>query len=245
MLILQCDVQKDSFIAAYSLKDGQEIWKTSRDEVPTWGTPQVYAGKKHPQIIVNGFKHIGAYEIETGREIWKMTGGGDIPVPTPIVAGDLVYITNAHGRMSPIYAVKLSAKGDISLADGESSNQYVAWSHPKGGNYMTTPLMWEDYLYCCSNSGKLSCYNAATGELVYGKNLGPGRVAFSASPVAADGKIYFPGEKGDIYVVKAGPQFEVIAVNKMHEECMATPAISHGALLFRTRNHLVSIAEDQ
>ena len=110
---------------------------------------------------------------------------------------------------------------------------------------MTTPVVWGDYLYCCSNSGKLSCYKATTGELAYRENLGSRSVAFSASPVAADGKIYFPGEKGDIYVVKAGPEFEVIAVNKMYEECMATPAISEGELFFRTRNHLVSVAEDK
>ena len=243
VVILQCDVQKDSFIAAYSLKDGAELWKTARNEVPTWGTPTVYTGAEHPQIIVNGFKHIGAYDIHTGREIWRMTGGGDIPVPTPIVAHDLIYITNAHGRMSPVYAIKLSATGDISLKDDESSNDYVAWSYPRGGNYMTTPIVWEDYLYCCSNSGKLSCFDARTGELAYRENLGSSSVAFSASPVATDGKIYLPGEKGDIYVVRAGRKFEVIAINNMHETCMATPAISHGTLFFRTRNHLVAVAE--
>lgn len=243
-VILQCDVQKDSFIAAYALKDGTELWRTPRDDVPTWGTPTVYTGAEHPQIIVNGFKHIGAYDIETGKEIWRMTGGGDIPVPTPIVAHDLIYITNAHGRMSPVYAVKLSATGDISLKENETSNQYVAWSHPKGGNYMTTPIVLGDYLYCCSNSGKLSCFNATTGELAYRESLGSSSVPSSASPVAADGKIYFPGEKGNIYVVKAGPEFKVIAVNKMHETCMATPAISHGTLFFRTRNYLVAVAED-
>ncbi|UCF15289.1 MAG: PQQ-binding-like beta-propeller repeat protein [Phycisphaerales bacterium] len=241
MIILQCDVQKDSFIAAYSLKDGSQLWKTSRSDVPTWGTPTVYTRDERSQIIVNGFKHIGGYDIETGAEIWKMTGGGDIPVPTPVVADDLVYITNAHGRMAPIYAVKLSARGDISLRDDESSNQYVAWSYRRGGNYMTTPIVLENYLYCCSNSGRLSCFNAATGELMYRENLGSRSVAFSASPVAADGKIYLPSEKGDIYVVKAGPEFEVIAVNKMNETCMATPAISRGVLFFRTRNHLVSV----
>lgn len=243
MVILQCDVQKDSFIAAFALKDGAEMWRTPREDVPTWGTPTVYAGKEHSQIIVNGFKHIGAYDIETGKEIWRMTGGGDIPVPTPIVAHNLIYITNAHGRMSPVYAVKLSAMGDISLEPDESSNQYVAWSYPKGGNYMTTPLVWEDYLYCCSNRGELSCFNATTGELAYREGLGSSSVASSASPVAADGKIYFPGEKGNIYVVRAGPEFEVIAVNKMHETCMASPAISHGTLFFRTRNYLVAVAE--
>ncbi len=243
MVILQCDVQKDSFIAAYSLKDGAELWKTSRDEVPTWGTPTVYTGEKHPQIIVNGFKHIGAYGIETGAEIWRMTGGGDIPVPTPVVARDLVYITNAHGRMSPVYAVRLSATGDVSLEEDESSNDYVAWSHSRGGNYMTTPIVWGDYLYCCSDKGKLSCFDATTGKLAYRENVGSGTVAFSASPVAADGKIYLPGEKGDIYVVKASSEFELIAVNRMYETCMATPAISQGAMFFRTRNHLVAVAQ--
>jgi len=243
MVILQCDVQKDSFIAAYALADGSRIWRTPRDEVPTWGTPTVYTGAEHSQIIVNGFKHIGGYNIETGAEIWRMTGGGDIPVPTPIVAHDLIYITNAHGRMSPVYAVKLSATGDVSLMDDESSNKYVAWSYPRGGNYMTTPIVWDDYLYCCSNSGRLSCFKATTGELMYREGLGSSSVPSSASPVAANGKIYFPGEKGDIYVVKAGPEFKVLAVNKMYETCMATPAISYGTLFFRTRNHLVAVAE--
>ncbi|MCF7974129.1 MAG: PQQ-like beta-propeller repeat protein [Phycisphaerae bacterium] len=242
-VILQCDVQKDSFIAAYALKDGTTLWKTPRDEIPTWGTPTVYTGGAHAQVLVNGFRHIGGYDIETGREIWRMAGGGDIPVPTPIVAGDLIYITNAHGRLSPIYAVKLSATGDISLQDNESSNDYVAWSHPKGGNYMTTPLVWAEYLYCCSNAGKLSCFHRTTGELVYQEGLGASSVASSASPVAADGKLYFSGEKGDIYVVQAGPEFKVIAVNKMAETCMATPAISEGTLFFRTRNYLVAVAE--
>jgi outer membrane protein assembly factor BamB len=243
MVILQCDVQKDSFIAAYALKDGSQLWRTPRDEVPTWGTPTVYTGPEHSQIIVNGFKHIGGYEIETGAEIWRMAGGGDIPVPTPIVAHGLTYITNAHGRMSPVYAVRLSATGNVSLMEGESSNRYVAWSYPRGGNYMTTPIVWEDYLYCCSNSGRLSCFKATTGELMYREGLGSSSVAFSASPVAANVKIYFSGEKGDIYVVKAGPEFKVLAVNKMYETCMATPAISYGTLFFRTRNYLVAVAE--
>lgn len=244
-LILQCDVQENSFIAAYALKDGARIWRTSRDEVPTWSTPTVYADGEHPQIIVNGFKHMGGYEIEAGREIWRMEDGGDIPVPTPIVARDLIYITNAHGRMAPIYAVRTSAKGDISLGDDESSNQYIAWSYRRDGNYMTTPIVLEGHLYCCSNSGRLSCFNSTTGELVYRERLGSPSAAFSASPVAADGKIYFPGEEGDIYVVRAGPRFRVLAVNQMYETCMATPAISHGVLFFRTRNHLVAIAQKQ
>ena len=245
MVIIQCDVQKDPFIAAFNLKDGTQLWKTFRDEVPTWGTPTVYLGGKHSQIIVNGYKHIGGYAIETGKEIWKMKGGGDIPVPTPIVAHNLIYITNAHGRMSPIYAVKVSATGDISLAEEATNNQYVAFSYSKGSNYIPTPIVYNEYLYCGSDRGVLSCYEAKTGKLKYREKLALGSVAFSASPVAADGKIYFTAEKGEIFVVEAGPEFKMLNVNKMGETCMATPAISQGTIFFRTRYQLVAVAENK
>ena len=243
MVIIQCDVQKNSFIAAYDLKDGSQIWKTPRDDVPTWGTPTVYTGK-HPQIIVNGYKHIGGYDIETGREIWKMTGGGDIPVPTPVVAHDLIFITNAHGRMSPIYAIRTSATGDITLDKESSTNEHVLWSISRGGNYMTTPLVYGDLLYCCHDTGRLSCFEAESGKLLYRENLSSKMTGFSASPVAADGKIYFTSEKGDVYVVKAGGEFEVLSVNKMNETCMATPAVSQGCLYLRTRHHIVAVGND-
>jgi len=242
-VILQCDVQKNSFIAAFDLKDGRQIWKTARDEVPTWGTPTIYAGREHSQIIANGFKHIGGYDISTGNEIWRLRGGGDIPIPTPIVAHDLIYITNSHGRMSPIYAVRLSANGDISLDENESSNKHIAWSYRKDGNYIPTPILYNDYLYCCSHKGKMTCIEARTGELLYSENLGSSTVAVSASPVAADGKIYCTAENGDIYVVEAAPEFKLTGINKMNEICMATPAISRGTLFFRTRQHLVAISE--
>ena len=244
MVILQCDVQKDSFIAALNLRDGSQLWKTPRDDVPTWGTPTVYAAERQSQIIVNGYRHIGGYDINTGREIWKMKGGGDIPVPTPIVAGGLVYITNAHGRMSPIYAVRLSARGDISLKDGESDNEHIAWSYSRGGNYIPTPIVYRDHLYCCSDTGRLSCLDAATGRQIYQEKISTSSVAFSASPVAADGKLYCASEKGDIFVVEAGPVFKSIAVSSMLETCMATPAVSQGVIFFRTRHHLVAVGED-
>ncbi len=243
MVIVQCDVQEKSFIAAFDLKDGTQLWKTARDEVPTWGTPTVYTGDQHSQIIVNGYKHIGGYDIETGGEIWKLEGGGDIPIPTPVVAHGLIYITNAHGGKSPIYAVRLSAAGDISLDENESSNKHIAWSYERDGNYIPTPIVYKEYLYCCSDGGRLSCIEAGTGKLQYRENLSSSYTSFSASPVAADGKIYCTAESGDIYVVEAGPKFKLIGVNKMNEICMATPAISQGTLLFRTRGHLVAVAE--
>ncbi len=243
MVIVQCDVQKDSFIAAFDLKDGALRWRTARTDVPTWGTPTVFEGKQDPQILVNGYRQIGGYDVQTGKGIWTMKGGGDIPVPTPIVAHDLVYITSAHGGTSPLYAIRLSAKGDISLKEKETGNDHIAWSYAKGGNYIPTPIAYAGYLYCGSDRGTLSCFEPETGKLLYRESLNPQGAAFSSSPVATDGKIYFTAENGDVYVVQAGPEFRLLGVNKMDETCMATPALSQGTLLFRTQHHLVAVAE--
>lgn len=240
-IILQCDQQKDSYLAAYNLRDGKEIWKTQRDEHPTWSTPAVHTGA-NPQIICNGYRTIGAYDIETGKEIWRMKGGGDVPVPTPLVAFDLIFITNAHGRMAPLYAVKTTAKGDISLKLGTTKNDHISWAILRGGNYIPTPILYGDLLYCCSDGGRVSCFKAKTGEVVYTEQL-KGRPTFSASPVIADGKIYCPSEKGEVFVLKAGPKFEVLETNEMDETCMASPAVSEGVLYFRTRAQIVAVGK--
>lgn len=239
-VIIQVDVQKGSFLGAYALKDGAELWRTPRQDVPTWSTPTVHEAGGRTQVIVNGWKHIGGYDFETGRELWKLAGGGDIPVPTPVVDGDLVYITNAHGSMSPIYAIRTSATGDITPRDGGSS-PYVTWMHTREGAYMQTPIVHDGLLYVCRDNGVLSVYDARTGERKYQQRLAEGRTGFTASAVAAGDRIYFTSEDGDVYVVRAGPTFELLSVNPMGEVCMATPAISAGVIYFRTRGHLIAI----
>jgi outer membrane protein assembly factor BamB len=241
MVLIQCDVLKNSFIAALNLKDGKEVWRTTRDDVPTWGTPTVYDNGKTAQMIVNGYKHVGSYDVATGKELWRLKGGGDIPVPTPILSKGMVFITNAHGQFAPILAIRLTAEGDISLKGDETSNPYVAWSYPRDGAYMITPLVYGDYLYSCKNNGVLYCYEAISGKKLYQERLGNGTTGFSASPVGGDGKIYFSSEDGDIYVVKAGPAFEILANNPMGAVCMASPAISGGVIYFRTQSHLVAV----
>jgi len=241
-VLIQCDVLNGSFVAALNIKDGTDLWRTPRADVPTWGTPTVHADGAAAQMIVNGYKHTGGYDVRTGKELWRLKGGGDIPVPTPVVAHGLVFITNAHGPMAPIYAIRLNATGDISLTANESSNQFVAWSYPRDGAYMSTPLVYGDYLYNTRINGVLNCYEAKTGTRAYQQRLGGGTSGFSASPVAGDGKVYIPSEDGDIYVVKAGPAFELVSRNTMGEICMASPAISGGVLYFRTQSHVVAVA---
>jgi outer membrane protein assembly factor BamB len=242
LVIIQVDVLKGSFLAALNIKDGTDAWRTPRADVPTWGTPTIYGDGPAAQVIVNGFRHVGGYDIRTGREIWRLSGGGDIPVPTPVVGHGLVFITSAHGSASPVYAIRTSARGDISLEPNESSNEFVAWRYPREGAYMSTPVVYGDYLYNCRWNGVLVCYEARTGKHLYQERLGGSSAGFSASPVAGDGKIYVPSEDGDVYVVKAGPTFEVLATNAMGEICMATPAISAGVIYFRTRSLVVAVA---
>lgn len=241
-VLLQCDVQKDSFVAAVNLKDGSFVWKTPRDEVPTWSTPTVHVAPGRSQMIVNGYKRIAGYDLNTGKELWWMKGGGDIPVPTPIIAHNLIYITNAHGALAPIYAIRPTAEGDISLGADETKNSHIEWAHLRTGNYMQTPLVYGDMLYACRDSGILACYDARTGDKKYRERLADG-TGFTASPVAGDGKIYFTSEEGDVYVIRTGEKFELLSKNSLGDISMATPAISNGTIFFRTRGHLIAVGE--
>ncbi|MBT3269706.1 PQQ-binding-like beta-propeller repeat protein [Candidatus Poribacteria bacterium] len=243
MVIVQCDVQENSFIAAFSIHDGEQVWRTPRDDVPTWSTPTIYPHADGARVAVNGYRHMAGYDARTGAEVWRMSGGGDIPVPTPIIANDLIYITKAHGDGAPLYAVRPTAVGDITLPDGETASDAVAWGTPGNGAYMQTPIAYGAYLYSCRDSGVVKCYAAETGELIYEQRLGSGRTGFTASPIAADGKLYFTSELGTTYVVAPGPELEVLSVNELDDICMATPAASEGALYFRTRGAVIAVAE--
>ena len=243
VVLVQCDVLKDSFLAALDLVTGKILWKKPRQDLPAWSSPAVHGEGEETQVIVNGFRHIGGYDFRTGSEIWRFRGGGDIPVPTPVTGHGLAFITNAHGRLAPIYAIKLDSRGDVSLDGTSSSSKQVPWSVRRGGAYMQTPMLYGDYFYNCRDNGVLSCFEAKTGRVIYQARLGSGLGGFTASPVASGGKIYYVSEVGDVVVIKAGvDQLEVLAKNPLGEICLSTPAISEGELFFRTRTKLIAIS---
>ena len=243
-VIVQCDIQKGSYLAAFRLADGHQLWKTARNEVPTWSTPTIFERPGHSELIISGYRHSGGYNPLTGKELWKLAGGGDIPVCTPVIADDLVILSSAHGDSRPLRAIRFGSQGDItpgkSPTNGQASPDPIAWSLPRDGIYMQTPLVYGDHLYACRNNGVLSCYETRTGRRVYRQRL-DGGVAFTASAVAGDGKLYFTSEDGKIHVVQAGPTFRVLATNSVNEICMATPAISGGLLIVRGRDHVHAI----
>jgi outer membrane protein assembly factor BamB len=239
LVILQCDLSKDSFLAAYRLEDGSLAWSTPRDDIPSWSSPVIWRNARRTEVVTNGSQYARGYDPATGRELWRLAKKSEITVPTPVPAGDLVFIVSGNRPIQPIFAVRPGAAGDISLKSGETKNASVAWGRMRGGPYMTTPIVYQGYLYTCSNAGMLSCYEAATGKEVYQERLGG--VSYTASPVAADGRLYFTTEQGEVRVVKAGPEFELLAVNPLGDACLATPAISAGTFFARTQHHLIAL----
>jgi outer membrane protein assembly factor BamB len=240
--VIQSDVTGEDFLGLYELESGKEVRKVERDEVSTWSSPNIYEKNGQTQILVNGYRHMGGYDFETGTEIWKMSGGGDAPVPTPVVAFDLIFLNNAHGRYSPIYVVRPTAKGDITLHKDSTSNEHIVWSIKRGGAYMQTPLVYGEYLYNLRGNGFLTCFEAVSGRQMYKQSLGISG-GITASGIAGDGKLYFTTERGEVYVLKAGPEYQLLAKNNMGDICMATPAISEGLLFFRTKDYLVAVGK--
>jgi outer membrane protein assembly factor BamB len=242
LVIVQCDIQKNSFVAAYDINDGHRVWLTPREEIPSWGTPTIYEGQPRPELITHATKFIRAYDPMTGKELWRLSGNSEVTTPTPFVAHNLIFVTNGYRVVQPIYAIRAGGSGDITLKGGQESSDFIAWSKKRGGPYMSTPVVYGDYLYVCSMQGIIACYNAKTGERLYQQRLGEGG-AYTASPVAADGKVYFTSEDGDVFVVKAGPKYELLATNPIGEVCMASPAISDGMIFIRAEHHVFAIGE--
>ena len=243
LAIVQADIQNGSFIAAYDLGDGHEVWKTTRDEIPSWATPTIWPGKDGAELVTNATHFVRGYDPATGKELWRLKNGSEIAVATPATSADLVFVTCGYRPVQPIFAIKRGGSGDVTLKENETSNSAVAWAKARGGTYMPTPIAYGDHLYTLSNDGTLTCYAAKTGEKIYQSRVGGKGAAFTASPVAADGRLYLASEDGMVFVVKAGPEYSELAVNPMGAVMMATPAISDGMIFIRTRGELFGIAQ--
>jgi outer membrane protein assembly factor BamB len=241
-VIIQCDVLENSFVAAYDVRSGKELWKTERDEYPGWCTPNIYTSEGKSFVAVNGYKHRGGYDLETGKEVWKMSGGGDIQIPTPIIGKDLIYFNSAHGKFSPILAIRTNATGDINLKEGETSNDYIKWYIPRGGSYMHTMILYHDRLYNVNWNGIINCLDPLTGKEIYNAKLGKSK-SFIASPVASDGKIYIVDEEGIVYIIQDGDLFNLIAEIPLDDICMTAPSISDGMIFFRTQKYLIAVGK--
>jgi len=243
LVIVQCDKHAGSFIAAYNLRDGKQAWRVERDELPSWSPPAIYEGKARTELVANASNFIRGYDPLTGKELWRFPNGGEqsqVQMPAPVVAGDMIIVTGGYPGNRPIKAFRPGASGDISLKEGEESNASLAYRLARGSSYTGTPLVYGELMYISGDNGILRVFEAKTGKAVYEQRL---PATFSASPVAADGKVYLASEDGDVYVIRAGATYELLATNPMGEPLMATPAISGNLLILRSQSYLYGIGE--
>lgn len=241
LVLLQCDTQADSFLLALDAETGKTVWKTDRDELPSWGSPTVAATAAGPELVTNASRFIRGYDPRTGRERWRLGGSSKITAPTPIFAGGLFVIASGRAPERPLFAVRPGARGDLTLPSGRTSSEAVAWSRTGRGSYMPTPLAYNGILYVLANNGVLDAYDLQTGGEIYRQRLPHLGSGFSASPVAADGRLYLANEDGEILVVAAGREFRHIATNAMGELLMATPALSGKVMYVRSASSLFAI----
>lgn len=245
LVILQVDTHDDSFLVALSVETGAQVWRTSRDEGPSWSTPTVVATANGAELVVNGGNAIRGYDPRTGAERWRVTNGSPLAIPTPIGAGEASIVTSGgFGSPRPLVAVRHGARGDLApsgpagTAEGQSG---LAWTVKGRGSFTATPLAYRELLFVLANNGILDAYDVRTGKEVYRARVPEIGSGFSASPVAADGKIYLCNEDGAIAVVAADRTFRHLATNDMGEPIMATPALSRGVLFVRTMNSVYAI----
>jgi outer membrane protein assembly factor BamB len=241
-VIVQCDIQKNSFIAAFDVATGRPLWQTPREEIPSWSTPTVYEREGRAELVTQATGFTRGYDPATGKELWRLSGNSEIAIPTPIIGPNLIIVTNGYTPIQPIFAIKPGANGDITLKKDQTQSESIAWSTVRGGPYIPTPIIYGDHLYVLSIAGVLTAYDVRTGQRIYQQRVGMGG-SFSASPVAADGKLYISSEDGDVHVIKAGPQYELLASNSIGEVLMATPAISDGTLIFRGLRNVFAVKQ--
>jgi outer membrane protein assembly factor BamB len=242
-VFIQADQQKNSFLVALDAVSGKELWRALRDEIPTWGTPVVLEYEGKAQLVTNGTKGVRGYDPMNGTLLWEYKGrNSEITCTTPVLGPDLIFVVNGYPPVQPILAIRWNATGDITLKEKETANHGIAWSKMSGGSYQPSPLIYGDLLYVCSNNGVLTAYNAQTGDRIYQQRIAGKGGAYCASPIASDGRIYLASEDGEVHVVKAGAQYELISTNSIGEVIMGTPAITKGMIVVRGMKHIFGIA---
>lgn len=238
------DNDERSFIAAYDARTGAEVWRVPREEGSNWTTPFIWEHAQRTEIVTAATGRIRSYDLN-GSLLWELKGMSAIAIPTPLASHGLLFIESGYpgDKLRPVYAIRPGASGDISLKEGESGNQYVAWTDPALGTYNTSPLVYGDCYYTLLDRGLLSCHDARTGKEVYPRQrVTMDATAFTASPWAYNGKIFALSEDGDTYVMQAGPEFKVLGKNSLNEMTLATPAVANGSLIIRTASKLYRIS---
>lgn len=240
-LVVKWDHEGEDFLAAFDKKTGQEKWRVKRDEPTTWFTPLIVEINGRPQIITSGTKQVAGYDLADGKLLWRGKGLTANVIPSPVYGDGIAYlISGFRGNMAK--AVRLSAAADDIDQNGAKA---IVWTYDKNTPYVPSPLLYGDLLYFLDNNkGILTCLNAKTGEKHYGPQRLEGVKGVYASLVGAAQRVYIADRDGQTTVLKNGPQFEVLATNKLDDNFDASPAIAGNEIFLRGRKHLYCIAKE-
>jgi outer membrane protein assembly factor BamB len=242
-LIIASDNEKQQFLASYDKRTGKQLWRTNREVGPKgrrsgWATPFVWTNPARTEIVTIGPTEAVSYDLE-GKELWRLGGMSATPIPTPFAHEGLLYINGGRGAL--LFAVKPGASGNISLKQGERSNEFIVWSEPRAGTYLPTPVLYDGGLYALTETGILSRFDAKTGKLTYKTRIDPAAGFFTSSPWAYNGKIFCLSEEGKTFVIAAGEKFELLHANPLEDMAQATPALVGDRVLLRTERTLYSL----
>jgi outer membrane protein assembly factor BamB len=257
------DNEGKSFVAAVDAKTGKHLWRVERDiKAPQgsgWSSPFIWAAdgadatraadgadgrrNRRTELIVIGRQHAISYDPANGKELWRLRGLTGQSTPTPVAGEGLLYLaTGSQGENNrPVYAVRPGASGDITLAKGEESNAHVAWFHPRASAYTSSPLIYRGRMYVVNDNGILTVFDSQNGKEIYKARAGGTGNTFSASPWAADGKVYLLSEDGHTFVIEAGDKYVELAKNSLDEMSLASPALAPDTLFIRTQTKLYRI----
>ena len=235
-----------SYLVALDAKTGRQLWRKDRDEKSNWATPFVWQNAKRTELVTPGTKKVRSYDLD-GNLLWELGGMSTIVIPTPFEADGLLYVCSGYvgDKHRPVYAIRPGASGDISLPEGKTTSEFIAWYHPTAAPYNPSPLVYKGNFYVLFDFGFLGCYDAKTGREFYAKErIRPeGQTAFTASPWAYKDRIFAVSEDGDTYVFQAGPEYKFLHKNSLDEMCMATPALAGDRLLIRSLTKLNCIRQ--
>ncbi len=238
LVIIQADenLGDRSAMVAFDKHTGSEVWRVARPVQVSWATPTLVNSGARDELVAIGNEWIISYDPASGEELWRMQGLAANAIHRPLIHGNTIIATAGYPQ-KVVKAVRLGGSGDL------TNTEYLAWAYNKGTAYVPSNLAYDGHVYLLNDQGILTCLDADTGEIVYEGARMPVAQRFSASPVAFDGKFLMSGSDGDVFVIQAGPEFEVLSVNPMGEAIWASPAIANGRIYIRTLDHLWAIGQ--
>jgi outer membrane protein assembly factor BamB len=244
LVYIQCDNDKASFLVALDKRSGDEVWRASRGEKSNWATPLVWKNGQRTELVAGGGNNMRSYDLATGKVLWEMAASGRCS-PSPVASGDLLFVNSGDrltGQRGLLAAIKPGGTGDISLLGEATSSEYVAWAVDLTGHRVASPAVAGGCLYLLDQqAGILRCLDAQTGKQQYRQRL-PEATGLTASPWVKDDKVFCLDQSGQTFVLQAGPEYKIVATNKLPNEMYwASPAIAGDVLLIRSADHLYCI----